>query len=164
MDDINALHKSFIKITKLSNEQAKQLIRWFNKQNILIQIEIKKEERNQYFKLNQEKYNQSLSSLCASYMAIAKFYNLENDGKKKNKSYSLSNAAKISEVFSKQKHRVRISQKEQRLLNLKNKIFDLKRDGHSVHSIAAILGDAPINFKVSHTYIHTIFPDLSNVN
>lgn len=164
MDDINVQHKSFVNITKLSNLHIKRYIRWFNKQNLLIQIEIKKEERNQYFKLYQDKYNQNLISLCAFYMAIAKFYNLENDGKKKNKSHSLSNAAKISDVFSKQKHRVRVSQKEQRLLNLRNKIFDLKRDGHSVHSIAAILGDAPINFKVSHTYIHTIFPELSNVN
>ena len=164
MHDINIIHKSFVYTTKLSDKQSKQLIRWFNKQNILIQIDIKKEERNQYFKLNQTEIDQSLVSLCAFYTAIAKFYNLEIDSKKKDKSHSLSKTAKISDVLSKQKHKVRTSPKEQRLLNLRNKIFDLKKDGHSVHSIVSVLQNPPINLNVSNTYIHTIFPELNDVN
>ena len=40
--------------TKLSKEQRKKLINWFNKQNVEFQIMIFEEQRNQYFKLKNE--------------------------------------------------------------------------------------------------------------
>ena len=37
--------------TKLSKEQRKKLINWFNKQNVEFQIMVFEEQRNQYFKM-----------------------------------------------------------------------------------------------------------------
>ena len=63
--------------TKLSKEQRKSLINWFNKQNIEFQILIFDEQKNQYFKLKNEVINKNFLSLASFLLAIKYFYNKE---------------------------------------------------------------------------------------
>ena len=56
--------------TKLSKEQRKTLINWFNKQNIEFQILIFDEQKNQFFKLKNEGIDKKLLSLVSYLLAI----------------------------------------------------------------------------------------------
>ena len=58
--------------TKLSKEQRKTLINWFNKQNIEFQILIFDEQKNQFFKLKNEGIDKKLLSLASFLLAICK--------------------------------------------------------------------------------------------
>ncbi|NBK99018.1 MAG: hypothetical protein EOM50_13560, partial [Erysipelotrichia bacterium] len=72
--------------TKLSKEQRKTLINWFNKQNIEFQILIFDEQKNQFFKLKNEGIDKKLLSLASYFLAIKHFYDKEQLLKSKNKS------------------------------------------------------------------------------
>jgi len=63
--------------TKLSKEQQKTLINWFNKQNIEFQILIFDEQKNQFFKLKNEGIDKKLLSLASYLLAIKHFYDKE---------------------------------------------------------------------------------------
>ena len=84
--------------TKLSKEQRKTLINWFNKQNIEFQILIFDEQKNQFFKLKNEGIDKKLLSLASFLLAIKHFYDKEQLLKSKNKSQTLSELGGIAKL------------------------------------------------------------------
>ena len=84
--------------TKLSKEQRKTRINWFNKQNIEFQILIFEEQRNQFFKLKNEGADKNILSLASFLLAIEHFYNKEHFLKSKNKSQTLNELKNIGKI------------------------------------------------------------------
>lgn len=75
--------------TKLSKEQRKKIINWFNKQNVEYQIMIFEEQRNQFFKLKNEGASKDILSLVSFLQAVKFFHEKEQLLKSKNKNQSL---------------------------------------------------------------------------
>ena len=111
--------------TKLSKEQRKSLINWFNKQNIEFQILIFDEQKNQYFKLKNEVINKNLLSLASFLLAIKYFYNKEQLLKSKNKSETLNELGNLSKIEKIKLKKERTKYKLQVLLTLHSVILTL---------------------------------------
>jgi len=152
-NNIDTIEDNMIITTKLSYKERKKLVYWFNKQNILIQLDIFKEQKNQYFKLKSEVNIESIISIASFYLAIKKFYTLEQDFKKKNKSLSIEDAAKYSNFIIKQAKRARKRPKLERLRDLWSVVVKCRKDNTSFLKIQDILYNK-YKLKISHTTIH----------
>lgn len=146
----------FERETKLSHKEQKKLINWFNKQPLEAQIDIFKEQKNQFFGLKNSDFNsENLLSITSFYLAISKFYNLDNQILGKNKTMRLQ--VKLQKNYKVQKIKV----KREKLLNIWSKIQKLKNEGYSFREIATFLQQKH-RFNVSHTYIQQIWQEIEN--
>lgn len=89
--------------TKLSQDQRKKLVNWFNKQNIDFQILIFDEQKNKFFKLKNEGADKNILSLASFLLGIKNFFDKEQLLKSKNKSQSLNELGKIEKRETKTK-------------------------------------------------------------
>ena len=146
----------FERETKLSHQQQRKLIYWFNKQSIEVQIDIFKEQKNQFFILKNSNFNSgNLLSITSFYLAISKFYNLDNQILGKNKTMRLH--IKPQKYYKVQKVKV----KREKLLNIWSKIQELKDNGFSFRKIEIYIKQKH-RFNISHTYIQQIWQELEN--
>ena len=139
--------------TKLSKDQRKSRINWFNKQNIEFQILIFEEQKNQFFKLKNEGTIKEILSLASFLLAIKHFYDKEQLLKSKNKSQSLNelgNTVKIEKVKLKKE---KTKQKLQLLLSMHSVIVELYSDGYSSREISKILLKR-YKKEISHAYVN----------
>ena len=139
--------------TKLSKEQRKSLINWFNKQNIEFQILIFDEQKNQYFKLKNEVINKNFLSLASFLLAIKYFYNKEQLLKSKNKSETLNELGNLSKIEKIKLKKERTKYKLQVLLTLHSVILTLYTDGYSLRDIKQHLL-SKYKKDISHTYLY----------
>lgn len=138
--------------TKLSALQRKTLINWFNKQNVEFQIIIFDEQKNQFFKLQNQGLEKKVISLASFLLAIKVFYGKEQLFKSKNKTQSLSDLAHISGQEVIKYKRTKQKPKLQMLLNLHSVIDKLSQNGYSVRDIQKYLQSKHRKI-VSHTYL-----------
>jgi len=138
--------------TKLSKEQRKKLINWFNKQNVEFQIMVFEEQRNQYFKLKNTDASKNILSLASYLLAVKYFYDKEQLLKSKNKSQSLNELGNLSNIERIKFKKERINQKHQILLLMHSVILQLHNDGYSRRDISRHL---LMKYKkdISHTSI-----------
>lgn len=140
--------------TKLSKEQQKTRINWFNKQNVAFQILIFEEQRNQFFKLKNEGTTKDILSLASFLLAIGHFYNKEQLLKSKNKNQSLNELGNIGKIERVKIKKEKPKQKLQLLLSMHFIIEQLHCDGNSIREIGKILLKR-YKKEFSHTYINT---------
>jgi hypothetical protein len=140
--------------TKLSKEQRKTRINWFNKQNIEFQILIFEEQRNQFFKLKNEGTTKDILSLASFLLAIEHFYNKEQLLRTKNKSQSLNELGNIGKIEKVKLKKEKPKQKLQLLLSMHSIIEQLHCDGYSTREIGSILLKK-YRKKISHSYVNS---------
>jgi len=146
----------FERETKLSPQQQRKLINWFKKQPLEAQVDIFKEQKNQFFILKNSDFNsENLLSIISFYIAMTKFYNLNNQIIGKNKTMRLQ--IKIQRHYKVQKAKV----KREKLLNIWSKIQELKSNKYSFREIKIYIKQKH-RFDVSHTYIQQIWQELEN--
>ena len=138
--------------TKLSKEQRRTLINWFNRQNIEFQILIFDEQKNQFFKLKNEGIDKKLLSLVSFLLAIKHFYDKEQLLKSKNKNQTLDELGTINKIERIKLKKEKPKQKLQMLLNLHSVILKLNEDGFSLRDIKQHL-ETKYRKTISHTYL-----------
>lgn len=138
--------------TKLSKEQRKKLINWFNKQNVEFQIMIFEEQRNQYFKLKNEGAIKDILSLASYLLAIKQFYDKEQLLKSKNKSQSLNELGNLSNIEKIKFKKEKTKQKLQLLLSIHSIILQLHNDGYSRRDMERYI-QSKYKKNISHTSI-----------
>jgi hypothetical protein len=140
--------------TKLSKEQRKKIINWFNKQNIEFQILVFEEQRNQFFKLKNEGASKDILSLASFLLAVKYFYDKEQLLKSKNKSQSLLELGKLGKIEKIKLKKEKPKQKFQMLLSMNSIISDLHNDGCSSREIEKILFQKYRKI-ISHSYVNS---------
>jgi len=159
--NIDDVENNLMVATKLSNEQRKKLVRWLNRQNILIIIEVFKEQRNQYFRLKSTIKDETITSISSFYLAIYKFYTIEQDFRKKHKSNSIEKIAKYSNFIIKQSQKPSKKPKLEKLRNMWSVIEKYKKNGESFRKISINL-QIYYKFEVTHSYIQQEWARLNN--
>ncbi len=138
--------------TKLSKEERKRHINWFNKQNIEFQIMIFDEQKNQFFKLRNEYADKKILALASFLLAIKYFYDKEKLLKLKNKSQTLSEFGNISKIERIKLKKEKPKQKLQMLLSIHSVILQLHSDGYSLRDMKQLL-QSKYRKYISHTYL-----------
>jgi len=162
MYSIDEVNDEILRITKFSNKNRVKLINWFNRQNDLVKIDIFKEQKNQFFKLKSTELRlEEILPLTAFYLAIDKFYNLENLNNQKNKSQNLTKLASISNFSIKKSRKIRIKEKREKLINIWSVVQKLKEEDFSLREISKHL-KSKHRMDVSHTYIDEIWKELED--
>jgi len=151
MDETTNKYECLIQITKLSEKKQKSLFYWIGKQNILILIEIMKEQRNQFFKLKNKGYDSDIIPVASLLLAIKKYHDDLNLNNKKNNSNNLDEIGKVSEIRSKQMAKPRIKPKYEALLDRQEQVLKHYIMGFRSRKIAKLLETK--DFKVSHTTV-----------
>ena len=139
--------------TKLSKDQRKSRINWFNKQNIEFQILIFEEQKNQFFKLKNEGTIKEILSLASFLLAIEHFYNKEQLLRSKNKSQTLNELGNIGKIEKVKLKKEKTKQKLQLLLSMHSVIVELYSDGYSSREISKILLKR-YKKEISHAYVN----------
>ena len=140
--------------TKLSIEQRKKIINWFNKQNVEFQILVFEEQRNQFFKLKNEGTSKDILSLASFLLAVKYFYDKEQLLKSKNKSQSLIELGKLGKIEKIKLKKEKPKQKFQLLLSMHSIISDLHNDSCSSREIEKILFQK-YRKRISHSYVNS---------
>jgi len=149
--------------TKTSTKQRRILVNWFNKQNILIQINIFKEQKNQFFKLKKTNAEENTITLSAFFIAIDIFYKKEQLQKNKNKSQNLETISSISNFSINKFRKQRYKHKKEKLMNMWSVVQKLKNENFSFRDISKYIRQKH-RFEVSHTYIMKIWKELEYAN
>ena len=159
--ELEKINKQIEQATACSIEKRKQLLQWFSKQNTLVQIDIFREQRNQFFKLKEKIESNDVLVLSSFFLAILNFYRQERQLKEKNKSQSLDLLGNISNFSIKKHKKLRIKEKREKLLNLWSVVQKLKLEKYSFRSISQYIRQRH-RFEVSHTYISKLWKELEN--
>ena len=93
---IEILNTKLEQQTNLSLKKRKILGNFFNRQNVLVQIDIFKEQKNQFFNLKSKFEVNETTSLSAFFLANQVFYSKEQLLKNKNKSQDLDTLNGVS--------------------------------------------------------------------
>jgi hypothetical protein len=147
--------------TKLSKKNQKKLVNWFARQNILVQINIFGEQKNQFFKLKNEGLEVDILPLVAFLLSIQYFYSLESSSNSKSKHNNLSTSKNLGKFRIRKAKKERYKAKREKLLNLWAIVVNLKSEDFSFRQIAEYLRGHH-RFVVSHTYIHNLWKELEN--
>lgn len=148
--------------TKLSSVSRKKLLNWLSRQNIEIQVEVFKEQKNQFFKLQQTIKIVEILPLVAFYLAIEKYYQKEDVENKKNKTLNLDSLDGISNfsIMKYQKNKIKI--KREKLLNIWSVLQKLKKENFSTREISVFIKQKH-RIDVSHSYIQQIWKEIEDV-
>lgn len=163
MKEIDIKYDSLVQYTKLSKKEQKKLVNWFARQNILIQINIFSEQKNQFFILKSEVAEIDILPLAAFLLAIKYFYSLEYSANSKSKNNNLSASKNLSKFRIRKAKKVRYKEKREKLLNLWAIVVNLKSEDFSFRQISDYLRGHH-RFGVSHTYIQKLWQELENDN
>lgn len=152
ISEVDDKYESLIKCIKLSKKEQKKLLNWLGKQNILVQIDVMVEQKNQFFKLNNQCKNTDIVALSALFIAIDYYYSLQFSGTKKSRQGNLEDSKKTSDFLIKQAQTEVLNPKQEKLLDYKSIILNLKAQGFGSRKISAYLLNRH-KFNVSHDYI-----------
>lgn len=147
--------------TLCSVQKRIQLLNWFKKQNVMVQIEVFKKQKTQYFKLNQQVQESNTVALSSFYSAINLFYQNDKQLKCKNNLGNLNAIAKNSYFIIKKHKKLRKNVKRDKLLNIWGTIQKLKSEAYSYRAMSQYIV-AQHRFEVSHTYIANLWKELEN--
>jgi len=149
---IDGKYESLIQCIKLSKKEQKKLLNWLGKQNVLVQIDIMSEQKNQFFKLKNQCKSTDIVALSALFIAIDYYYSLQFSGNKKSRKGNLEDNKKVSDFLIKQAQTEALSPKQEKILDYKSIILNLKAQGFGSRKISAYLLNKH-KFNVSHDYI-----------
>lgn len=161
MKKINLKYDSLVKYTKLSKKEQKKILIWFLRQNILIQIDVFAEQKNQFFKLKNGCEETDIVPFAAFLLAINYFYLLKSSQNSKNRQKDLSHTSKVSKFLVKKAKKGRYKEKREKLLNLWSVVENLKAEEFSFRQISDYLRGHH-RFDISHTYIRNLWVELDN--
>jgi len=161
MKEIDIQFDSLVHCTKLSKKNQQKLINWFARQNILVQIDIFSEQKNQFFKVKNQHENLQVVPLAAFLLSIQYFYELETSKNGKSTKTDLTESGKISKFSIKKAKKEKYKEKREKLLDLRSVILELKKAGASLRDISDYLRGRH-HFVVSHTYIRDLWEELKN--
>jgi hypothetical protein len=157
--NIDQMNSQIEEQTKLNSLKRKQLINWLAQQNVLVQNDVVKEQRNQFFKLQKIETETDTRQLSSLFLAInIPFQKLEY-AKKKNKSSTLSELEKVSELAIKAAQKEKRKEIREKLINYLSIVNRLKSEDYSYRSISKFLKDRH-KFVISHTYIRKVYLEL----
>ena len=157
---LNKLHTIIEQQTAICSSKQKTLLNYFKKQNIAIQIDIFKEQKNQFFILKNKFEVNETTSLSAFLLANQAFYNKEQLQKMKNKSQNLSSLANISDFSIKKFRKNKLKEKREKLLNIWSVVKKMKAENFSFRQISQYLRSKH-RLDVSHSYIRQIWEELN---
>ena len=158
---VDSINLKIEKLTTLSHLKRKSLINWFARQNCLVQNDIFKEQKNQFFKLKQNNEASDILALSSFFLAIENYYNMEQMLKKKNKSSDLKSIKKLSDFSLKQTQKVTHKPIRDALLNHWSIVQNMKNTGSSYRQIEVHLLNT-YNTNVSHTYIANLWKEIED--
>jgi len=159
--ELEKINKQIEQATACSIEKRKQLLQWFSRQNILVQIDILREQRNQFFKLKQKHNESIILGLSAFFLAILYFKKQELELKGKNKSQNIDSIVHISNFSIKKHKKLRIKEKREKLLNIWSVVQKLKLEEYSFRDIAQYIRQRH-RFDVSHSYIAKLWKEIEH--
>ena len=160
MNNLESYCQQLEQLTKQSSSRQKSLINWFNKQNIVIKTTICTEQKNKFFKLSKSKNaSKEVIPLAAFYLAINKYYQLDNLGFDKNKGTNIHSIRKVSSFLAKKYQTKKIHKKREKLLNIWSVIQYLHTESYSFRKMSEYILQHH-RFSVSHTYIHNLWIEL----
>jgi len=132
-----------------------KLINFFAKQDIIVQIEIFKEQKNKFFKIkNQTTKKDPL--LLSFYEAINIYFIKFNKKFYKNKTYNLISQKNITNTNILKDMKEKNSVKKDRFLNYISIFEKLKEEGYSYRKMSLHFSRY-YKYDVSHTYIRQMF-------
>ena len=159
--DINNVIKEVEQQTNCSTKYREMLINWLKKQNILLQHDVLKEQKKQFFKLKGKYKDSNTLILSAFFLSINVFYQKEKHLKCKNKSQNFSSIKSLSNFAIKKHKKIRRKEKREKLLNIWSVVQNLKAEDFSFRDISKYIASRH-RFEVSHTYIAKIWNELNN--
>lgn len=161
MHKIDLLEKQIQEETLCSNENQKKLINWFNKQNLLIKIDIFKEHKNQFFKLKKRFDKNEIIGFISFILAIKTFYEKEQQLEKKNTSLILGSIKAQTDFSIKKFRKARKKEKREKLLNIWSVVKRMKEENYSFRAISLYIKQRH-RFEVSHSYISALWKEIEN--
>lgn len=151
MQNLN-LQTNFELVTKVSQRQRGQFLRWFARQNLDFQNLVFEKQSNYYFKLKSEGVDKKLLSFTSFMLSIKELFENEQVLKSKNKSQSLERIRSLSKLEKIKLRKEKSQPKLQLLLNLHSVVESLFIEGFSSRKIQEYLF-AKHKRSVSHTLI-----------
>jgi hypothetical protein len=159
--ELEKINKQIEQATACSIEKRKQLLQWFSKQNVELQIDVFKEQQNQFFKHKERIESSDVLALSAFFLAIIHIHKQEQKLKEKNKSQNLDFLRNISDFSIKTHKKFRKKEKREKLLNIWSVVQKLKSQKFSFRDISKYIKQRH-RFEVSHTYISKMWRELKN--
>lgn len=147
--------------TKLSDEKRTELLKYFVKQNVCTQLQIMKEQKNEFFKLKSQNKESSTLSLSSLILSIKKLYELEKEGLKKNTTLNIENIGDKSSLKILENRKIRLKVKREKLLNLWAVVKQLRTNDYSYREIKDYLSSKH-RFEVSHTFVRNMWEEFEN--
>jgi hypothetical protein len=157
--ELEKINTKIEQATACSIEKRKQLLQWFSKQNVELQIDVFKEQRNQFFKHKEKIESSDVLALSAFFLAVLHFQRQEQQLKGKNKSQSLDLLGNISNFSIKQHRKLRMKEKREKLLNIWSIVQKLKSEKYSFREISKYIRQRH-RFEVSHSYIAKLWKEI----
>jgi len=155
--------KKLNSLTKLSQSQRQKALKWLARQNEALILSAFVKQRDYFFKLSNKEENKSILYLCAFYLATDELYTLLQSKKKKEKLQNLHEIGNATSLQVKQFKQHQPSEKWNKLLNIKNKIFKLiEEENLSFREVSKFLKTYH-KLQVSHTYIATFYNALKEL-
>jgi len=163
MKDINNYANDIDLYGKISSSMQVKLINWFNRQNLLIKMEVFKIRRNEFFKLNGLNLDKEVIDYISLLKGIELLYNSEQLINKKNKSSSLKKIGLISNLEIKKSAKERKKIKFDKLLNHWSSVIKLREEGRSWRDISSYI-KVKYRFEVSHTFLLQSYKKLEGLS
>jgi len=156
-----SLEKKLNSYTKLSSTQRAKAIKWLARQNEELILVAFEKQKDFFFRLPKNKEeNKSVLYLAAYCMAAEALYSILVQKKRKNKVINLQEVSDTTSIQVKQFKRHQKSEKYDRLLNLKGKIFKLiEEEKLSFRQVSKFLKTYH-RLEVSHSYIATFYHEI----
>lgn len=161
MQKIDELKQLIEQQTCCSTATCRKYINWFNRQNILIQIDVFKEQKNQYFALKNKFGNSEIIQFSAFILGIGMFYEKIKKSKRKNKSTNIDCFYSDSNFYIKKSQKTRKKIKREKILNFWSEIQEMRAQNISFRQICTYIRQKH-RFSVSHTYIQNIWKELKH--
>ncbi len=158
---MTSLQQKLSTFTNLPSKKRAIVMKWLAKQNEDLQLVAFEKQKDIYFQLSKiEEANKSLLYLAAYQMAADALYRVLSQKNEKNKSCDLNDITDVTAIQAKQLKKEQNSEKWDKLLNLKGKVFQLiEKENLSSREVAQVLKKHH-RFEVSHAYIATFYNDM----
>jgi len=139
------------------------LLGFFMKQDILVQLKIFEEQKNQYFK-NKNILKSDFRALFAFFKAMDIFYSRFKKKFYKNKTLNIKSMNSMIDVNILKDKKQKISIKRERFLNYISVVKRLKEEGYSYRKMSLHF-EKYYKYNASHTYLRKMFKEfLEEVN
>lgn len=147
--------------TKVPIKRREKVLKWLANQNEEIALMAFEEQKKHFFKISKiEEDNRSILYLSSLYLAANQLYELYHAQANKNREMDIDQVKGATHIQAKKFKKNIQSEKYDKLLNLRNKILDLKDEENlSFRQISEFLKRYH-RLEVSHSYIATFYHNM----